>query len=84
MFYVYILESESTGLLYIGQTREPEKRLEDHNRGGSPYTKGKGPWHLIYLQEFESRSEALACEKKYKSWKSPARIKAMISKKTVG
>ena len=84
MFYVYIIESESTGLLYVGQTEEPEKHLSDHNRGGSPYTKGRGPWRSIYLQEFETRSEALACEKKFKSWKSPSRLRAMISKKNIG
>jgi putative endonuclease len=78
MFYFYILESESTGRLYIGQTQESEKRLSDHNRGGSPYTKGKGPWRLIYLKEFESRTESLECEKKFKGWKSAVRIKVMI------
>jgi putative endonuclease len=80
MYYLYIIESESTGRLYIGQTQGVEKRVSDHNRGGSPYTKGKGPWHLIYLKEFNNRTEALACEKNFKGWKSQVRIKTMISK----
>ena len=84
MFYVYILESESNGTLYIGQTQEPEKRLADHNRGGSPYTKGKGPWKQIYLKSFDTRSEALGFEKKLKSWKSSLRIRSMIEKDAVG
>ena len=80
MFYVYILESESNVMLYIGQTHEPDKRLEDHNRGGSPYTKGKGLWNRIYLKSFETRSEAMAFEKKLKAWKSSIRIRTMIEK----
>ena len=80
MFYVYILESESNVMLYIGQTHEPEKRLTDHNQGRSPFTKGKGPWKQIYLKSFDTRSEAMAYEKKLKSWKSSIRIRSMIEK----
>ncbi len=84
MYYVYIIESARSGILYIGQTQEPEKRVADHNRGASSFTKGKGPWKLLYLKEFETRTEALACEKKFKAWKSPDRIRAMILKEKNG
>ncbi len=84
MYFVYILESETTGKLYIGQTDDPDKRLNDHNRGASPYTKNKGPWKRIFLKEFPTRSESLAFEKKIKSWKNPHRIKAMIAGGAVG
>jgi len=84
MYYVYILESETTGKLYIGQTDDPDKRLQDHNRGASPYTRGKGPWKRIFLKAFSTRSESLAYEKKLKSWKSSQRIKAMIARGAVG
>ena len=78
MYYVYIIESETTGRLYIGQTDNPDKRLKDHNRGASSYTKGKGPWKLIFLKAFSTRYEALAFEKKLKAWKNADRIRAMI------
>jgi len=84
MFYVYVLESESSGKLYIGQTNDPDKRLSDHNRGASPYTSAKGPWKRIFLKAFPTRSESLAFEKKLKSWKNPQRIKAMIEQNAVG
>ncbi|MCX6258916.1 MAG: GIY-YIG nuclease family protein [Bacteroidia bacterium] len=79
MFYVYVIESQSSGLLYIGQSKSPYKRLIDHNRGASPYTKDKGPWAIIFLKEFESRTDAILFEKKLKSWKNPIRIKALIT-----
>jgi len=84
MFYVYVLESESNGKLYIGQTDDPDKRLQDHNRGASPYTKNKGPWNRIFLKEFLTRSESLAFERKLKSWKSSQRIREMIVRGAVG
>ncbi|MBX3178125.1 MAG: GIY-YIG nuclease family protein [Candidatus Hydrogenedentes bacterium] len=31
MYYVYVLRSESTGKIYIGQTSHLEKRLAQHN-----------------------------------------------------
>ena len=78
MYYVYILESETTGRLYIGQTDDPEKRLDDHQRGAGGYTRGKGPWKRIYLREFAERSRAMAWEVKLKRWKNAERIRAMI------
>ena len=78
-YYVYILESVTTGKLYVGQSQEPEKRLNDHNRGGSPYTKNKGPWKEIFLIPFQTRTEAIALERKLKSWKNPGRIKSWIA-----
>ena len=80
MHFVYILESESTGKLYIGQTADPDKRLDDHNRGASPYTKNKGPWKRIHLSQFETSSEAIIFEKKLKNWKNAKRVRAWIDR----
>ena len=84
MFYVYILKSEATGQLYIGQTNNPDKRLEDHNRGASNFTKNKGHWKRICLVEFQTRTEALALEKKLKTWKNPKRVESWIYNGFVG
>jgi putative endonuclease len=75
-YYTYILESQSTGKLYIGQTNNLSDRLERHNSGRNKYTKGKGPWILLYSVTFETRAEAVTLEGQLKSWKSPARVKA--------
>jgi putative endonuclease len=84
MFYVYILESQTTHRLYIGQSDDPDKRLNDHNRGASIYTKDKGPWMRIFLKAFSDRSSAMAYEKKLKSWKNADRIRSMITRETSG
>ncbi|SDJ33178.1 GIY-YIG nuclease family protein [Natribacillus halophilus] len=57
--YVYMLEC-GDGSYYTGYTREPYKRLQNHAEGvGAKYTRGRGPFALIHLQAFASRSEAL-------------------------
>ena len=71
MFYAYILISESTGKLYIGQTDNLMRRLCEHNdpthNPKKFTTKQKGPWKLIHSEEFSTRSEAMLREKWLKS-----------------
>jgi len=51
-YYVYIIHSQQKDIFYKGYTQYPEKRLFEHNNGLSRYTKGKGPWKLVYLEKF--------------------------------
>ena len=84
LVYLYILESETTGQYYIGQTAQPDKRLSDHNRGAGTFTRGRGPWVRVFLKPFDTRSEALALEKRLKAMKSHDRVKAWINRQPVG
>jgi putative endonuclease len=69
MFKVYVLLSERTGKKYVGQTMHIEKRLLAHNNGDSRYTKGRGPWQLIYNESCSTRSEAIKRERYLKTGK---------------
>jgi putative endonuclease len=60
--YVYIIQSESSGLLYKGYTAYPELIVKEHNNGKSRFTAGKGPWNLVYLEKFQNKSDALKRE----------------------
>jgi putative endonuclease len=69
-FWVYILQSDSTGKIYIGQTSDLDDRVKRHNKDydKNRYTrKQKGPWLLIYSEKYETRSEAMKREKFLKS-----------------
>jgi len=66
MYYAYIIESSATGIFYKGSTADYERRLKEHEEGLNTYTKGKGPWKLIFVQVFETKPEALIQEKKLK------------------
>ena len=63
---VYILECND-GTLYTGWTNDIDKRLKAHNDGkGAKYTKGRRPLKLVYLEELETKSEALKRENEIK------------------
>lgn len=68
-YVVYVLKSLKTGKRYVGQTSNLEKRLKDHNSGLSVYTKNRGPWKLVFQEDYNSRSEAMLREKYLKTGK---------------
>ena len=78
MSTVYILRSESSGRFDIGCTEDPRTRLTEHNRGQTKSTRGRGPWLLVYQEQFRTLSEALARERQLKSWKSHRSIQELI------
>lgn len=66
MYVVYILFSPTLNKYYVGSTLHLSIRLEEHNRGKSPFTKKGMPWNLIHHIECESHSEAVQLENKIK------------------
>ena len=67
MFYAYILKSLKDGGFYYGSTDDLEERLKIHNSGKVRYTKGHKPYVLHYNESFNTRKEAMAREKYFKS-----------------
>src|SRR5690606_12001083 len=43
-FHVYILQSKTSGRLYIGHTQDLERRMQEHAAGQTRSTRGRGPW----------------------------------------
>ncbi|MDA3874018.1 MAG: GIY-YIG nuclease family protein [Kiritimatiellae bacterium] len=70
-YTVYIIENPLRRL-YIGLSEDPQKRLDDHNTGVSKWTKGKGPWRLVWTKECESLGEARKLENLLKRQKGGA------------
>jgi putative endonuclease len=62
-YYTYLLKSKKDGRMYTGFTNNLRKRLWEHNNGKSTYTKGRGPFEVIYyegcLLEEKARSREL-------------------------
>ena len=50
-YFAYVLWSDSRRCFYIGVTENVEQRLADHNTGISKWTKGKGPWEVVFQKE---------------------------------
>lgn len=62
----YILKCNDDSL-YTGWTNDITHRLKMHNEGkGAKYTRGRGPVKLVYLEEFETKQEAMSREAKIK------------------
>ncbi len=70
-FYVYVIESTTTGRRYVGHTANVARRFAEHNNPDhkpQKYTsKQAGPWRLIYEESCRSRSEAMRRERRLKS-----------------
>ena len=75
---VYILQSQTSGRFYIGCAEDPPARLAEHNRGQTKSTRGRGPWLLVYQEQFTTSSQALARERQLKSWKSHRSLRELI------
>jgi len=66
-WFVYALRSLKDNNLYIGISRDPEKRVESHNKGKTESTRKRRPFVLIYTECCNSLKEAREKEKYYKS-----------------
>ena len=58
MWILYIIQCNDNSL-YIGITNNLKKRIEAHSNGrGAKYTRGKGPFQILYTESYMSRSSA--------------------------
>ncbi len=66
-YYVYILLCKD-GSYYTGHAKNVECRIKMHKKGrGARYTKMHEPEKLVYVEEFESRAEAMRRERQIKT-----------------
>ncbi len=77
-YFVYVLRN-TEGRLYIGQTSDLELRLRRHNEDKVFSAKGRGPWHMIHNEAFDTRSAAMVTEKKLKGLKSKKAVLEYIA-----
>lgn len=71
MYYVYVIKNARSGKIYIGQTENLQKRLNQHNDqefDKRAYTKlNKGMWNIVHSETLNTRREAIRREKELKS-----------------
>ena len=78
VFFVYMVRCADE-TLYTGIARDPEKRVQLHNKGkGAKYTRSRLPVTLTYIEPSSSLSEALKREHELKLW-SRARKEALVA-----
>ena len=62
-----MLGSRKDGQLYTGIAADVPRRLADHNAGRALATRHRRPFVLVYEESFESRAEAMARERYFKT-----------------
>jgi len=80
MFVVYAIYNKLHDKVYIGQTKDLEERLRQHNDHifkGYTY-RFSGDWIVIYKETVNSRKTALVREKQLKSFRGREFIKKII------
>ncbi len=66
-YYAYVIYSKSHKRYYKGHCEDLDKRLEEHNSGKTVSIKSFIPFELVYFEEFETRDEAVARERYFKT-----------------
>ncbi len=69
-FWVYILTSANGNAMYIGVTNNLENRIFKHRSGkGSIFAKQYRVTRLVYAEEYDNPTDAIAREKQLKGWR---------------
>ena len=73
--YCYILQC-ADGTFYTGWTTDPERRVDQHNKGvGAKYTSTRRPVKLVYLETHPNRTDAMKRELAIKKMKRGQKIR---------
>ena len=83
-YFLYILFSDKLDGYYIGYSNNLKERLKKHLTNHKGYTAKAKDWRIVYTEEFSSKSEAYARERKIKAWKSKIKIKELINSNNHG
>ena len=76
-FWTYLLHCNG-GYFYVGHTDNLERRIAQHETGAVPgFTRDHLPASYVWSEEFPTRIEAKAMEKRLKGW-SRAKKMALI------
>jgi putative endonuclease len=64
-YRVYVIQNRE-GKFYIGLSDDAERRVQQHDRGESRWTKGRGPWAIVWQSEELSLTDARKLENRLK------------------
>ncbi|MFH1946604.1 MAG: GIY-YIG nuclease family protein [Candidatus Magasanikbacteria bacterium] len=67
MYFIYVISSLVKNYIYVGISDNPERRIEQHNKGYNRTTKPYTPFKVLLIEEYPTRDEARKREKVLKS-----------------
>lgn len=77
-YYLYILKSLKDGQLYVGVTKNLEKRTKEHNFGMVKSTKSRRPLVLVWREFYKTLSEARKREWFFKNTPKGGKLKKKL------
>jgi putative endonuclease len=78
VWYVYALESKIDQRIYVGMTKDLNRRIKEHNLGRTSSTRAYRPWVLIYHEVQMSTSQARSREKYLKTGIGKEFLKSLV------
>ncbi len=84
VYWVYILQSDASGQYYVGSTGDLRDRVARHPAGRVAATRNRGPWTVVYAEEFPRWGTAVVRERAIKARKSRAYVDELIRTAHVG
>lgn len=79
MYYVYIIKGQRNNRFYTGSTKDVSRRIKQHEQSETKSLKYKGPFDLIRVEEFKTKTEALKREHQIKRYKGGRAFKKLIT-----
>ncbi|WP_010531233.1 GIY-YIG nuclease family protein [Lentibacillus jeotgali] len=77
---VYILKC-ADNTFYTGYTNDLEHRVQMHEEGkGAKYTRGRGPFQVVFVESFETKEEAMRREHEIKQLKRKGKAQLIRDK----
>ena len=76
-YRVYRLRNPA-GRHYLGLSEDVSRRLVQHNSGLSTWTRGKGPWTLVWMSSPRSLTDARILENRLKKQKGGIGLQRLL------
>ncbi len=80
-YWVYVLRSAKGDRLYAGVTSDLSGRIRAHNAGKTRSTRGRRPLRLVYSETYQTKQEALARERYFKTPEGGALKQRLVAAK---
>jgi len=77
--WVYVLQSTTSGRLYVGITGNLRRRLAEHNGGHCRSTRTERPWRVVHKEPFQDHASARLREKFLKSGQRREWLKVLLA-----